>query len=53
MIKGKTPRMLFIVLLALTNERGRGQYKIIQSSVVGERTLFYRFFSIIIFDCIF
>ena len=25
MMKGKTPRMLFVVLLALTNERGRGQ----------------------------
>ena len=24
MMKGKTPRMLFVVLLALTNERGRG-----------------------------
>ena len=35
MMKGKTPRMLFVVLLALTNERGRGQ----------ERTyeLFHRF----------
>ena len=25
MMKGKTLRMLFVVLLALTNERGRGQ----------------------------
>ena len=25
MMKVKTPRMLFVVLLALTNERGRGQ----------------------------
>ena len=25
MMKGKTPRMLFVVLLALTNERGMGQ----------------------------
>ena len=25
MMKGKTPRMLFVVLLTLTNERGRGQ----------------------------